>query len=150
MDETADTAGHEQRRIVSEGLNRLVDGVRFDERLVPLEIDDEIAVERRRDFGDAVSAGLVSRTRQSGSAAETSYRLRNTFIVGGDDDRVDRSCGRRSAIHVLDHRPAGDIGKRLAGKPGGRVARRDDSDSMCMILKRIADAFGATCGTHDE
>ena len=46
-----------------------------------------------------------------------------------DDHRVDAARRGRAAIHVLDHRPAGDVGQRLAGKARGVVTGRDDGDS---------------------
>ena len=73
-------------------------------------------------------------------AAEFGDRIGDSRIVGRDDHRVDVAGRRRAAIHVLDHRPPRDIRQRFSRKTGRRVAGRDDSDSMFMVLKRIADA----------
>ena len=62
-------------------------------------------------------------------------------IVGRDNDRVDVAGRGRAAIDVLDHRPPRDVGQRFPRKAGRRVAGGDDSDSMFMVLGRIADAF---------
>jgi hypothetical protein len=58
--------------------------------------------------------------------------------------------GRRAAIHMFDHGPSRELRERFARETGGSVAGRDDGDSMLMFGRTIADAFGATCGTHVE
>ena len=132
---------HHEVRIVSEWLDRFVDGAGLDERFVALEIDDEVAVEGRSHFGDSVGARCVRRARKAHVAAEFSHRVGDAFIVGRDNHGVDVPGRSRAAVHVLNHRPARDISERLARKTGRRVAGRDDSDSMFMVLKEIADAF---------
>ena len=92
-------------------------------------------------FGDSVGARCVCRARKAHVAAEFSHRIGDAFIIGRDNHGVDVAGRSRAAVHVLDHRAARDIGERLSRKAGRRVAGRDDSDSMFMVLKEIADAF---------
>ena len=132
---------HQERRIVAKWLDCGVNGVGFDERLVALDVDDEVAVEAGSHFGEPIGAREVVGARHPHGSPEFCNRVRDSPIVGRDNHGVNIARRRCAAVHVLDHRPASDIGKRLARKAGRRVAGRDDSDSMFMILKGIADAF---------
>ncbi len=93
-----------------------------------------------RDFGKSIGAREVLGARHPHGAAESGDRVGDSMIVGRDDHGIDVAGRRRTAIHVLDHRPPRDVGQRLPRKTGRRVAGGDDSDSMFMVLKRIADA----------
>jgi len=141
---------HVQRRIVAKRLDRFVNGRRFDERLVALKVHDEIAIERVGNLGDPIGARRVARTRHAHVAAESRHGVGDARIVGRDQHGVDIASAGGAAIHVFDHRTSGDVRERFTRKTAGRVAGRDDNDSMFMVLGTIADAFGATCGTHVE
>jgi hypothetical protein len=61
-------------------------------------------------------------------AAEPGDGVGNAGVVSRDDDGVNPACRGSTAIDVLDHRTAADVGERFAGKPGGGVTRGDDGD----------------------
>ena len=98
-----------------EGADRLVHHFRREQRFVALDVDDQVAVEAGGDLGqrDRVPDAMVG-SRQHGLAAEPAHGLDDARVVGGDDDARDRAGARRLPIDVLDHRPAGDFGQRLA------------------------------------
>ena len=47
-------------------------------------------------------------------AAERPHRFEDALVVGGDEHRRHRRGGGRAPVDVLDHRPAADVGERLA------------------------------------
>ena len=57
------------------------------------------------------------RARHPRDAAETLHGVGDALIVGRDDDCVNAMGVRRTAIDVLDHRPAGQISERFSGEP---------------------------------
>jgi hypothetical protein len=99
-----------------------------DERLVALHVDDDVAVERRGDFGESIGAGFVRGLGQPDLAAEIVDARRDAQIVGRDDD-FGHGAGRfRAPIHVLDHRTAVEIGENFSGEPRRSVSGGDDGD----------------------
>ncbi len=148
--ETPAERGHVQRRVVAKRFDGFVDGGRLDERLVALQIDDQVAVQRFGNFGDSIGAGCVRRFRQTHIAAKFCHRVGDALVIGGHQHGVDIARRSGAPVDVLDHRSPRDVGERLSRKTGRRVAGRDDNDSMFMVLGTIADAFGATCGPHGE
>ena len=80
------------------------------------------------DAGEPVGAGSMIAARHPDDAADAFNRCRNPRVVGGDDHRIDAARRRRPAIHVFDHRPAGDVSEWFSWEPGGVVAGRDDGD----------------------
>jgi hypothetical protein len=75
-----------QRGIERERRDRFVDHARLDERLIPLDVDDEIAIERGGDFGEPIGAAGVRCRGQPGDAAERFNRAQDALVVGRDDD----------------------------------------------------------------
>ena len=51
-------------------------------------------------------------------AAEALDGRGDPLVVGRDDHGVDAARRRGAPVDVLDHRPAGDVGERLAGEVG--------------------------------
>jgi hypothetical protein len=133
---------HQEVGIVGQGGDDLIDHLGLDQRLVTLHVDDDVAGELRRDFGDAVGAGAMIRPCHPGLAAERLDGPDNAFVVGGDEHAIDRPRPRRSQINVLDHRPAGDQGQRLTGEARRLEASRDDGDCGGMLRGRNRE--------HDE
>jgi hypothetical protein len=119
---------HRQRGVVRERRHRLIDHARLDQRLVALNVDDEIAVERGRDFGEPIGAARVRRRRQPDGAAKPLDRPHDALVVGCDDHRGQRARRRRAAIHVLDHRPSVDVGERFSGETRRLIPCGDDGD----------------------
>ena len=108
----------------------LLDHLRLDERLVALDVDDDLAGESRGHFRDAIGAGAM-RPRASSARCRRSFdRRRDPLVVGGDDDRIDAARRGGAAIDVLDHRTAGDVSERLARKTGRVVSGGDDGDDL--------------------
>ena len=70
---------------VANGRDGRVDRLRLEERLVSLDVDDQIAVERRGDFGEPIGAALMRRDGHDGFAAERSDRVEDALVVGRDD-----------------------------------------------------------------
>jgi hypothetical protein len=63
-----------------------------------------------------------------GDPTERLHGRADALVVGGHHDRVHERRGGSPAVHVLDHRPAADVGERLPGETGRPVARGDDGD----------------------
>ena len=97
-------------------------------RQVALDVDDDVAVEVRRNLGNTVGARPMRATRHSYDAAEPLDGGCNPLVVGGDDHGVNAAGVGRAAIDVLDHRLAGDVGQRLSGEARGVVSGGDDGD----------------------
>ncbi len=140
--------GHRHRRIGRERCDHFVDRARIDERLVALDIDDNVAVERLHDFREAVGTGLVGELGQFDPSAEIVDTRRDAQIVGRDDHL--RHCFRRfgASIHVLDHRPAVEIGERLARESSRRVPCGDDGDDG--ERRNRIDSRASRNRVHDE
>jgi hypothetical protein len=58
-----------------------------------------------------------------------SWGSSDPLVVGRDHHGVDPARFGGPPEHVLDHRPAVEIGERLAWQPGRCVAGGDDGDS---------------------
>ena len=119
---------HLQRRVDAERRDRFVDHRGLDERLVSLHVDDHVAVERPRDFGQSVGPALVRRGRHPRVAAEGAHRVRDALVVGRDDDAVDRTRRRGAAVDVLDHRASGDVRQSFARQSRRMESCGDDDD----------------------
>ena len=117
-----------RRRVRGERPHHLVDHLRLDERHVALDVHDDVAGQIRGDFGDPIGAGAVRPVGHPHDAAEALDGLRNPRVIGGDDHGVDARGVGGAAVDVLDHRPAGDVGERFAGKAGRVVSGGDDGD----------------------
>jgi hypothetical protein len=67
---------------------------------------------------------------QPGDAPELFDSRGDCRIVGRDNHRVHAVRLGRAPIHVLDHRPAGDIGERFTGETGRGVSGGNDCDRL--------------------
>ena len=105
-----------------------------DQRLVALHVDDD---RRRRQAAAALRPRRCGRCRSDDRRA--SCRPRCHALDGVRDARssvatttLRRAARARALGDPHDHRLAADVGERLAGQPGGGVARRDqDGETMC-------------------
>ena len=97
--------------------DRGVDGLGFDQRLVALQVDHGTAGVGGHHLGDPVGAADVVGAGHDRGAAEAAHGRGDALVIGGDDHGV-HSSRRRAAIHVLDHRTAGDIGENFSGETG--------------------------------
>ena len=128
--------------------DRFGDRARVDQRLVALHVDDDVAVERRGDLGQAIGAGRVIGARQPDVAAELGHAGGDAQIVGRDDDARHDGRRRGAPIHVLDHRTAVDVGERLAGESRRGESGGDDGDDV--ERKSGIDRRTSRCRVHDE
>ncbi len=108
--------------------DRGVDRFGFDERLVTLKVDDELAGQRRDDLGDAVGSGGMIASGHHRCAAERLDDVGDALIVGRDDDGMHRRGARGAAIDVFDHRTAGDVEQHLRREPTRVVSGRNDGE----------------------
>jgi hypothetical protein len=78
---------------------------------------------------DAVRAGRVVDRRHDGAAAGLLDRGAYRLGIGRHHNLADP--GRNGAVeHMGDHRPARDVGERLAGQPAGGQPRRDQDHDV--------------------
>ena len=117
--------GHLLGAIGEQRRDQQVEGRRIDQRLVALDVDDDVAGQIGDELGQAIGAGAVVGAGQAGDAAEAFDGVDDPLVVGGDDHRVDVRPGG-APIDVLDHRAAGDVSEGFSGESGGVVAGRDD------------------------
>ena len=113
------------------GATSFVDRARIDQRLVALHVDDDVAVERRGDFGEPIGAGLVCRLASAAPCRRT--RATRVAMRRSSVATITRDTHRRrrgAAIDVLDHRPAVDVGERLAGESCRGESGGDDGDDV--------------------
>jgi hypothetical protein len=59
----------------------------------------------------------MRRSRQPRDATEPFDRGSHACVISSHDDRINGRGSGRAPVDMLDHRPAGDIGERLAGQP---------------------------------
>jgi hypothetical protein len=120
--------GRQARPSLLEQARHLQDQLRGNERLVALDVDHDIFVleaQQRRGFGDAIGAGSVVGARHQRRVAVRAHRRADALVVGRHVHRG-RAALRRLLAHAHHHRPAGEVGERLAGKTTRAEARRDD------------------------
>ena len=134
-------------RIGGERRDRFVDRPRVDQRLVALYADNDVAVERRRHFRDAVGAARMVGARQTHLATESADGGRDAQIVGGDDDARHQTRLRRPPVDVFDHRTTVDVGERFSGEPCRAESGGDDGDRL---ERRMIDRSASRRGVHDE
>ena len=119
---------HLQRRLARERRHRLVDHPRLDERLVALDVDDDIAVS---DAATSASRSVPLWCASDVISTSPPNRERPQRSVDRRSPRSPRDRPRRAwprAVDVLDHRPAGDVCQRLAWKPRRVVSGGNDGD----------------------
>ena len=86
IDDAATESRHLHRWIGGQRHNRFSDGARVDERLVALNVHDDVAVERRGDLRQPIRAAGMILARQPDLAAEPPHGVGDADIVGRNDD----------------------------------------------------------------
>ena len=82
--------------MLNQQLEQQIEDGRLDERLVALEIEDQVGVELAGDLGDAVGAAGMIAARADDAAAKALDGRDDARIVRGDDDVVGTPApGRR-------------------------------------------------------
>ena len=102
-----------------------IDGGGIDHRLVALNIDDQVRVRCRGDFGHAVGSGGMIGAGHHHARPKLPGRVANAFVIGGDDHAGQIARLRRPFPHVLEHGFAGNRDESFAGKSGGSVPGGD-------------------------
>src|SRR5262249_49785176 len=100
--------------------------VRIDERLIPMEGDDDAGVEGAGHLRHTIRTARVITSRPDDLAAETLDGGHDARIVGGDDDLAGAPRTACLLVDVLDEILAGLAQERFAGQARGSVARGDD------------------------
>lgn len=139
---------HLDGRVGQERRNGSIDGVGLDQRLIALQVDDGTAGVGSHHLRDSIGAAHVVDARHDRGAAETAHGARDALVVGGHDYGVHQTRRGRAAIHVLDHRAAGDRGKNFSGETGRLEPRGDDGEDR-RFSQRKWQTLDRT-GVHDE
>jgi hypothetical protein len=108
--------GHLYAGVLGERRDDLGDHLRLDEWQISLHVHDDVAAQIAGDLRNTIGTGAMFRSRQSDTTAERFHSAGNTFVIGRDDNRIDaaRLCG--TPIHVLNHRPASNLGEDFSRK----------------------------------
>jgi hypothetical protein len=122
--------GHVEHRIRCERRDERLDGLRLDERLVALDVQDNLAGQPGGHLRNAIGPGAMGGLGHHRNSAEFLHSRRYSVVVSGDHDRPHSSRGRRAPINMFDHRFAADVRERFAGKTRGVVAGGDDGDDL--------------------
>ena len=120
--------GDELGRPLDKRRRRRVDGLRDNQRLVSLDVHDDVGTKGRGDFGEPVGAGRVRRARHDRCAAESINLARDTLVIGGDENGIDAPRLLGAAAHVLDHCLVIDERKWLARQASRAISSGDDGD----------------------
>ncbi len=107
---------------------RHVSYIRGHRDAVPADFAPQIT----RGLRDAVGAGAMPGPRQPRDAAEGLHGARDAFIVSGHDDGVNATGLGRTAIHVLDHGPAHDVGEDFSWETRRIVSGGNDGDDVLL------------------
>ena len=110
---------HQQRRIVAKGLDGGVDRVGLDERLVSLDVDDEVAVELGGHFGETIGAREVRRS--SSSARSPPNLVTASAIRGSSVATITASTLRAAAARPYTCSIIGRPAMSASAFPGKRV-----------------------------
>jgi hypothetical protein len=76
----------------------------IEERLISLDIHENIAFNVRRDLGDPFGACAMIDPGHAGLAAKAGHDFEDAFVIGGDDDAAYPLCQFGTFVHALDHR----------------------------------------------
>ncbi len=113
---------------MNQGQNGGIDGGGIDQRLVALNVDDDVAGFGGGSFRHAVGAGGVVGARHSHLCAEIPCDLAYAFVISGNQDAAKVSRLGGALVNVLQHGAMGDgsenfTGKTSGGKTGGDHAQ---------------------------
>ena len=74
---------HLRAGIIDQRVNRAIYCFRIDQRLISLDIHDDLGIEITSNFGDAIGAARMIIARHSGFKTRSVYCLKDSSIVGG-------------------------------------------------------------------
>ena len=134
-----DRGDHDHFGVPAQNRGQLRDELRGKDRLVPLDVDDDVLgrqVEERRGFGQAVAARGVVLPGHEGLAAESGDAIPDAPIIGGHPDPVQILHLQGLLIGPLDQGLPQDQRQGFARKAGGAEAGRDDGDGFHSALSR--------------
>lgn len=120
-----------------------------DERFIPLQIDEQIAIDGSGHLHKAIGARRVFRAREHRLPAEGRDGLENPDVVRGDHDAIDPGHAAGPLHHVLDHGFAVNVDKRFPGKAAGGVAGGDDDDGAHGKIWSASDAIATVPDAQD-
>lgn len=120
--------GHGKRWVVEERLNGFVDHACVDERLVALDVDDDVAVDVLDGLGEPIRAAGMVGGGHDGAAAGGRDGAGDPVVVGGDEDVIEGIGEPASFEDALDHGFPGDLEHGFAGEPGRGEAGGDEAE----------------------
>jgi len=107
---------HVHRRIGNERSNDLLDHLGLDERLVALDVDDDLGVRNLRcDFGDTISAARVMCSSHDSFDTTFLDRISDLLTVSCHNDTVHVSCCARAFRDPADHWFSSNIDEGFSG-----------------------------------
>src|SRR5262249_43456159 len=121
---------HQDVRIVRNGQDCSVDGVGIDERLITLDVHNDLCAFGAGDFRDAIRARNVIFACHSDACPKHASRVKYTWVVGGNDRAEKIPCLGGPFVSVLQHGLASQRGQNFAGETGGRESGRDDAEKF--------------------
>src|SRR5215510_9819797 len=130
---------HDDRPVGEQGLEGGLDRRRLDQRLVALNVDDDLGVQPRRDFGKAVGPRRVIRRRHDRLDSRAGDGLKDAFVVRRDDHATDRSRLFGAFDDAQNHRFSADLYQWFAWQSGRGVAGGNDCDDV-VSHKSVAGA----------
>src|SRR5262249_35964817 len=107
-----------------------VDGVGIDERLITLDVHNDLCAFGAGDFRDAIRARNVIFACHSDACPKRASRVKYTWVVGGNDRAEKIPCLGGPFVNVLQHGLASQRGQNFAGETGGRESGRDDAEKF--------------------
>jgi hypothetical protein len=126
----SDHGGDLRRGFFEKSGDGSVDGDRIDERLVPLDIDENVPWFVSGHLGDALGSRAMVGAGHTGFAAERLNGIKDALVVGGNENAMNSLGAFGAPVDVLDHGFAGKRDERLAGEARGGVACRNHDDDV--------------------
>lgn len=99
-----------------QGMDGGVDGCGIEERLITLDVHEDVAFFVKRNFCDALGSGAMVGAGHAALAPEGFHGFHDAFVVGGDDDAAGERGQLGALVDVLNHGFAGQRKERLAGQ----------------------------------
>jgi hypothetical protein len=120
--------GDLRRRIFQKAGDGGVNAERVDERLVALDIDEDVARFVCGNFGDTLGAGTMIGASHASAAAERLDRIDNPLVIRGYQHFMDSLGPFGPFVDVLDHWFAAKGDKGLTGETRGTVTGRNHNN----------------------
>ena len=121
--------GHRDIGVGFERAQHEIDHARLDERLVGLQVDDELSREVARDLREPFRAVAMIGARQPDVSAKSPHDVAHPIIIGGNQHRRGPRRRDRVPIDVFDHRTPRNIRKRFTWQSRRTIPSGNDDDS---------------------